>query len=212
MLDALKTPSGAYNLTLIISGIIWLLSGIGIFAGFNVNRVKAIEAQQKTQNAEDAKKTADSMRQAAEKRLADTEAELQTTKAKTAELALRLAPRMLTDEQRAGFLHFATNAPKGRVALQSAAGNQEALSYATAIKDLLTKAGFDVANDIRMFMATSPRTTSLTMKVKTINPPAHAGVIHKGFESIGITIPCSVAQPGDEIADGTPIVYVENKP
>ena len=69
--------------------------------------------------------------------------------------------------------------------MQSAAGNQEALNYATAIKRLLTEAGFDVASQIRMFIATSPRTTNITIKVRTANPPPHAGVIQKGFEAIG---------------------------
>ena len=44
MLEWLKTPSGAYNLTLIIALLGWLLTGVGIVAGFHLNKVRAMRA------------------------------------------------------------------------------------------------------------------------------------------------------------------------
>jgi len=52
MLEWLKTPSGAYNLTLIVAVIAWLIAGIGIFAGFHLNKVRTIEAEAKPEYAE----------------------------------------------------------------------------------------------------------------------------------------------------------------
>ena len=46
MLEALKTPAGAYNLSLIFSIIIWLISGFGICVGIHQNRVDATAADQ----------------------------------------------------------------------------------------------------------------------------------------------------------------------
>lgn len=49
----------------------------------------------------------------AHKRLKQSEAELQATKAKTAELETKLAPRQLTPEQRKQFIAALADAPKG---------------------------------------------------------------------------------------------------
>ena len=52
MFEWLKTASGAYNLTLIVAVVAWLISGAGIFAGFHLNKTRAIEAQHRTAKAE----------------------------------------------------------------------------------------------------------------------------------------------------------------
>src|SRR5438094_3976394 len=48
MLEWLKTPSGAYNLTFIIAIVGWIVAGFGIFAGFHLNKVRAVQAQPRT--------------------------------------------------------------------------------------------------------------------------------------------------------------------
>ncbi len=145
-------------------------------------------------------------------KLKNSQTELSVIKAKTVEVSTRLAPRVLTDEQRGNFFKYIKSSPKGKVALQSDATSQEAQNFAKMIQEMLTEAGFDVSQNVRMFIATSPRSTGITMKVKTDNPPPHAGVIQKGFESIGILAPCSVANQNDEISEDTPIIYIEKKP
>ena len=52
MLDWLKTTSGAYNLTFIVAMISWLIGGIGLVAGFHLNKVKTLEAEAKAKAAE----------------------------------------------------------------------------------------------------------------------------------------------------------------
>ena len=182
------------------------LAGIVVtFVGFTVTCVSHVVAEKllTSQRADKA---------AAQERLKQSEAELKATKEQTAELAAKAAPRIVTEQQRNDFIHFTSNAPKGRVEIYIEVGSQETLIYAAAIKDMLAKSGFDVAATDRAFLSTGLRTTSLTMKVKTDNPPIHAGVIQKGFESIGIAIPGSVAEPGIEITDDAPIIYVHTKP
>ena len=135
MLEWLKTPSGAYNLTFIVAIIGWLIAGCGVFAGFHLNKVRAIEAQQKARKAE-----AD--RAAIAERLATTTAELERAKAITAELVVKATPRTLTSHQREAFIAAAAKAPKGFVTVSAIVSDPEAYAYANQFRSLLDAAGY----------------------------------------------------------------------
>ena len=86
MLDWLKTSSGAYNLTFIVALVGWAIGGIGLIAGFHLNKLKTVEAETKAKTAETDRAT--------------IAGELETARARTAELERKLAPRQLTPKQR----------------------------------------------------------------------------------------------------------------
>lgn len=52
MLEWLKTPSGAYNLTFIVALFGWLVTGAGIVAGFHLNKVRTMKALADKQHVE----------------------------------------------------------------------------------------------------------------------------------------------------------------
>lgn len=146
-------------------------------------------------------------------RLQASEAELEVTKAKTAELASKLSPRTLTDEQKKAFLAFVINTPKGKVSFKCIGNSKEAFDYTTAIKDLLTTARFDVAASIPMFISTGFRATGISMSIRSAErQPAHAGDIQKGFESIGVPMPCSVDADDQSLSEDMVVIYVGAKP
>ena len=65
----------------------------------------------------------------AQERLKITEAELEQTKLKTAELAKRLAPRTLTTEQRERFIKFLSKTVKGPVVLEHSGQAVETIKF-----------------------------------------------------------------------------------
>ncbi len=105
MLDWLRTPSGAYNFALILSIFGWLFGGFIILAGFHLNKVRTTDAEAKTKTAQTQRDAVSAELTAANEKIANTEAALQTAaaeleraKAHTAELERKLALRQLTDD------------------------------------------------------------------------------------------------------------------
>jgi hypothetical protein len=166
MLEWLKSPSGAYNLTLILTTVAWLLAGVGIFAGFHLNKVRTMDAQAKTAQAE-----ADRQSIAAE--LATTAVELQAAKSQTAELRKRLAPRHLTDAQKEAMIRILQPSPRGQVEIiVPLSSGDDALAFADEIFQLLRKLEFNVATPIQ---AAYTPITGLRVQVKEQSSTPTAG-------------------------------------
>jgi hypothetical protein len=178
MLDALKTPTGAYNLTLIVSGIIWILSGIGIFAGFNMNRVKAIDAQAKTAEAEAATKVANERTEA-------TEAELRETKNKLAIVQKKLEPRRLSASQIQTMTLILGPSPRqGHIdIIVPLSSGDDAMAFALDIYRLLKPLGFDVSEPINA--AFTPMVGLVLQGKDRSMLPRAGGFIQQAFNEIG---------------------------
>jgi hypothetical protein len=145
-------------------------------------------------------------------RLQISEAELEITKAKTAELEFKLSPRILTEEQRKGFLAFVANTPKGKVSFKCVSNSKEACDYAAVIKDLLATARFDVAASVPSYISTGIRASGISMSIRSEkHQPAHAGEIQKGFESIGIPMPGTVDTDDQSLSEDMVVIYVGAK-
>lgn len=179
-------------------GILALLTAAaGMFNQWITDRVSTLQKSDKAKSQE---------------RLRLTESELEATKIKTAELTQQLAPRSLTDNQQAVFFSFVENKPKGRVTFACAGNDKEASAFTIIIQDLLTKAGYDVAPGMAMFISTGSGAIGIRMTIK--NPdhqPPHAATIQKGFEAIGIPAPISIAASISPIDDNSVTIYVGSK-
>ena len=89
MLEWLKTPSGAYNLTLIIAIIVWLVGGAAIYAGFHLNKVRLIDSQRKTREAEEDKARIKADLDLATRKLEEAKAKLAEIEEKTKPVPLK---------------------------------------------------------------------------------------------------------------------------
>ncbi|MEO0528201.1 MAG: hypothetical protein AAFZ89_13295 [Bacteroidota bacterium] len=125
MLEWFKTPSGSYNLTLILSIIAWFLAGVGIIAGFNHYKVK-------TQDATEKAKKADSLRIEMEEQLNEAKSELNAIK----------TPRTLTQTQRDKLLELLKKSNKGKVVITYLSVERDAESYAKELLAVLTESGY----------------------------------------------------------------------
>ena len=81
----------------------------------------------------------------AQARLKATEAELEQTKIMTHELEKRLAPRMLSAEQKAGFISFLAKCEKGSITLEHSGQAVETVNFCEAIRSLLAESGFTIS-------------------------------------------------------------------
>jgi hypothetical protein len=127
MLEWFKTPSGSYNLVLILSIIAWFLAGIGIIAGFNHYKVKTQDATEKANKA-------DSLRIEIEQQLNQTKSELTAIK----------TPRTLDEVQKNKLLELLKNTNKGEVIITYLSVERDAENYAKELLDVLRQSGYSV--------------------------------------------------------------------
>lgn len=125
MFEWFKTPSGSYNLTLILSIVAWLLAGIGIIAGVNHYKVKSQDATEKANKA-------DSLRIEMEQKLNQAKSELAAIK----------TPRTLDEVQKKKLLELLKTTNKGKVVITYLSVERDAESYAKEIFGVLNQAGY----------------------------------------------------------------------
>jgi hypothetical protein len=174
MLEWLKTTSGAYNLTFIVAMISWLVGGVGLVAGFHLNKVKTIEVEAKAKKAESDR--------------AAIALQLETAKAKTAELETQIAPRQLSDEQRTKFVKFLDGAPKGPVAIIYVSPG-ESMDFAEQIRSLMESAGFSVPPKPEYAFGIAAPTRPpwfVTILVNNSGQPLYTGPLQRAFQHVGI--------------------------
>jgi len=212
MFEWLKTASGAYNLTLIVAVVAWLISGAGIFAGFHLNKTRAIDAQHRTAKAE-------SESVAISEKLTTTTKELEKSRARTAEVAEELArftrPRVLTDDQKVAIRTALASAPKGKVVMTYLSVEKDAELYCRQIGTFLTELEYEVSSPPKLWLQLS--LDGLYICVRDLkNPPAHAASLQAGFKAAGITVQgfgdeSMFTQVGVPVAEDAFIFAVSNR-
>ncbi len=193
MLEWLKTSSGAYNLSLIVAVVAWLVTGIGILTGFHLNKVKTLEAQGKATKAE-------KERAAVAARLETTAKELTQAKARTSELERKVAPRHLSQSQMEQMAEFLRPAPRGRIdIIVPLSSGDDALAFAEEIANFLRTVGFTISGPVQA--AYTPM-VGLHIQVKHGDErPQVGGFLQGAFRTAGYTCDGAVkADLSDDIA------------
>ncbi|MGV8892294.1 MAG: hypothetical protein ACOH2K_05015 [Burkholderiaceae bacterium] len=140
----------------------------------------------------------------AQERLKITVAELEQTKVKTSELEKRLAPRMLTVDQRARFVKFLAKTAKGPLTLEHSGQAVETVNFSNEIYSLLVKSGFTIAAYNMPFGyvfkdATAPWFITIIANA-TGNPPFTDQLV-LAFKEIGIDVllgnGAGISDPGE---------------
>lgn len=127
----------------------------------------------------------------AQERLKVTEAELEQTKLKTAELAKRLAPRTLTSEQRQRFIGFLKKTAKGPVVVEHSGQAVETIKFTEEIRSLLTDAGFTISAynmPLGYVFKEAPEPWFITVIVIAGKHPAFADSLILAFKEIGVDV------------------------
>jgi hypothetical protein len=127
----------------------------------------------------------------AEQRLKASDAELDQTRAKAAEVASELArytaPRRLTDEQIALLRKSLPNGPRGKVVMAFLSVESDAQQYAEQIAQLLTETGFDVSMSKKLWLHFAVGDIFLCAR-DTSYAPAHAVHIQLCFQAAGLRV------------------------
>ena len=127
----------------------------------------------------------------AEQRLRASDAELDQTRAKAAEVASELArytaPRRLTDEQVASLRKSLPNGPRGKVVMAFLSVESDAQQYAEQIAQLLTETGFDVSMSKKSWLHFAVGDIFLCAR-DTTYAPAHAVHIQLCFQAAGLRL------------------------
>lgn len=182
MLEFLKTPAGAYNLTFILAIMGWLLSGVGIFAGFHLTKVRAIDSQEKT-------KVAIEERNRFQSQLEATSKELEETKAKTLTHDDILSYRTVTSDQRRAFIDATKDLPKGRLFVIAVMGDTESYKYAEAINEMLFAAGYEPTKQVSTVGSFGGPTTGITAGIESEdNKPTFAEPLILALQGAGFPV------------------------
>jgi hypothetical protein len=140
MFEWLKSTSGSYNLTLIISIIAWLIAGIGIIAGFNHYKIKTKDANYRAKEAE-------RMRVEMESELGLTKSELDYTKEKAKKINEELqaikTPRKFTKGEMESIISKLKHKRKGKVIVTYLSVERDAEHYAKQLEEILSESGFE---------------------------------------------------------------------
>jgi hypothetical protein len=127
----------------------------------------------------------------AEQRLKASDAELDQTRAKAAEVASELArytaPRRLTDEQIASLRKSLPNGPRGKVVMAFLSVESDAQQYAEQIAQLLTETGFEVSMSKKLWLHFAVGDIFLCAR-DTSYAPAHAVHIQLCFQAAGLRL------------------------
>ena len=129
--------------------------------------------------------------------------------AEAGQLRRRLAPRHVTDTQRATILRELAPAPKGSVLVRCVLGDGEGLAFAKQVADVLRAAGWTVGDVSQgVYSGTNPVGFGIVIRSKQAPPPG-AEVLFKALTRAGLPIGVAeeVGIPADRIA-----VTVGNKP
>ena len=148
----------------------------------------------------------------AQERLKQSEAELQTTKARTAELEKKLAPRQLSPEQRKHFIAALAGSPRGPIAVVYSNPQPETINFATEIRSLLIEAGFQVAappEHTFAFTIDPPAPWFISLVAVRGTEPPYAEPLYRAWRTIGVengyTDGIQFAKPGELK------IYIESK-
>ncbi len=144
--------------------------------------------------------------------LSATGVELEHAKAKTAELAKKLAPRYITDEQRATFIKYLASTPKGAVTIAYGSPDGETLNFVEQVRSLLKAAGFSSPESTEYavgYTIKAPPPAFIAVVVGSGAAPAYARPIQQAFQQIGIE---AIGTDGRDIAQSGELkIYIGSK-
>lgn len=184
-MEWLKTPSGAYNLTLILAILGWIITGIAIFAGFNHYKVRAAESQKQAEDIE-------LKRKAIQQELSETKVILEKTQVQASELSSELnrikTPRTLSKEQKNNLVKkLKKYQPKGPIIVTFLSVESDAEMYARQFVEVFREAGFDV--DLSMYMWLQLAFDGVFMCARKKNAvPLHGPIIQQVLIGEGIPV------------------------
>ena len=127
----------------------------------------------------------------AQERLKTTEAELEQTKIKTADLERRLAPRALTTDQRERFVNFLSKTTKGPVTVEHSGQAVETVKFAEEVRSLLLKSGFTIAAynmPLGYVFKDAPEPWLITIIANASRNPPYTAQLALAFKEIGIEV------------------------
>lgn len=140
----------------------------------------------------------------AQERLYATESELEQTKVKTADLERRLAPRVLTADQRERFVKFLSKTTKGPVTVEHAGQAVETVTFAEEIRLLLLGAGFTIAAynmPLGYVFKEAPGPWFITVIANASGNPPYTEQLVLAFKEIGIEVllgnGAGISNPGE---------------
>jgi len=140
----------------------------------------------------------------AQERLKTTEAELEQTKIKTADLERRLAPRTLTPDQRERFVRFLSKTTKGPVTVEHSGQAVETIKFSEEILSLLIEAGFTIAAynmPLGYVFKEAPAPWFMTIIANTNGNPLYTERLVLAFKEIGIDVllgnGAGISSPGE---------------
>lgn len=180
MLEFLKTSSGVYNLSFIITLIGWLIAGVGIFVGFHLNKVRASESQEKARIAIEE-------RDKIQRQLDATTNELAKAKEQSQATADQVSYRIITEQQAEAFLRATRDSRKGKFIMKFRSGDDEAEQFAREIGSLLLDAGFEHPEGTKLTGVMNSSTVGVSIDVEDSKGIMdHGRAVIAGLRAIGI--------------------------
>ena len=130
---------------------------------------------------------------AAQERIKTSEAELQVTKAKTAELEQKLAPRQITDEQRTKFIQLTKDASKGEIPIFRGDAGIETANYIGQIRAMLDTSGYSVSSRgivpiIGLSVSSTDSSAEFLFYSDENDLPDYAVPVQRAFLAIGVRL------------------------
>lgn len=201
------------TLTAVFVGLGVLTAIFGVAAWFTTERLARLqeeEADRMHHRVETAESEVSSQREAGEQlreRLKSTEATLAEERQKLESVAQAQRPRAISQEASNHLLRSLTAIPKGPVRV-TAIAVKEAEDFASQIRDLLEKAGWNPGPVNILTMPGLPAGVSLRIANASAVPP-HAGGLQRALAEAGIP---AQGMPDPHVPHGTVDILVGAKP
>ena len=190
MLEWLRTPSGAYNLVQIFAIAAWLVSGIGIIAGFHLNKIRELDARAKATQAEIERATIATKLEVSVLELDKAKAEVVTVKSHLDRIT---KPREISEIQEREFIKALHGCPTGEIIITYLSTEDDARMYANEFASLFQKCGFKVSVSDRIWV--SLQHSGLWLCVHDESPvPAHIAPIENAFKVAKIIVKSFVGE------------------
>lgn len=152
---------------------------------------------------------------AAQEKLSASQAELQATKQKTAELEEAQRPWQMTAADIALLRAQLAEVPKGKVRIEYIQSDEKrARPFAEQLSNILKKSGFDVWGYMSPFTrVNAPTLVGVDMSYKTQEARPIAAGLKTAFSAISLNTPIAVRSPQDSTYDDSQVViYVGLRP
>jgi hypothetical protein len=193
--------------------VIFVMLTVGAGAGTIITGYVANRRQ--TKSIADANtKASEAGQEVAKLQISVVEAEQKRVEAERAllELQERLAPRVITLEQRQRFLFLMEPLPKGKVEIRFMADNKESTQFASALAEMFAESGCEVIKPLLPFIPPGNAVFGIGLRIKDEHAvPPHSVSLQKTLERIGIETPAQVESANLPMEADLVRVYVYGK-